>query len=341
MKLFLDGALLGTTNYSGSYSAIKLGERFRLGRSVVDDEPLVDAQLAEVRVWKVARTEMQIRQAMFQRLSGREPGLAGLWNFGKVENGIVSDSGPALHHGKLIGSAKVVSADYPGAAAVRSSKVLELDGNGSYVELPPDIFNNLEEATVEGWVKWETLASRDSMFFCSGAVYEAMYIGNYNNPPTLRFVIFDANGRRQALEGASQGIPGSPVAFEILETNQWYHLAAVSGKGGMHLFQNGLLVDRRDSPSSFTQMKRSRNNYLGKSTWPEANFSDFHGQMDEVRIWKVARNAEQIRENMASQLTGREPGLLGLWNFDDPMRGCYRFPYNRLFSKFIGEKIVS
>jgi hypothetical protein len=29
------------------------------------------------------------------------------------------------------------------------NRVLELDGHGSYVELPPNIFKDLEEATVE------------------------------------------------------------------------------------------------------------------------------------------------------------------------------------------------
>jgi hypothetical protein len=40
--------------------------------------------------------------------------------------------------------------------------------------------------------------------------------------------------------------------------------------------------------------------------------------MDEIRVWKVARTTEQIRENITKQLTGSEAGLVGLWNFDDP-----------------------
>ncbi len=36
------------------------------------------------------------------------------------------------------------------------NRVLDLDGNGSYVELPPNIFNDLDEATVEAWVRWDT-----------------------------------------------------------------------------------------------------------------------------------------------------------------------------------------
>ncbi|MSU36202.1 MAG: carboxypeptidase regulatory-like domain-containing protein [Pedosphaera sp.] len=40
--------------------------------------------------------------------------------------------------------------------------------------------------------------------------------------------------------------------------------------------------------------------------------------MDEVRVWKVARTAEQIRANLFRTLTGKEPDLAGYWNFDDP-----------------------
>src|SRR5262245_52778723 len=39
------------------------------------------------------------------------------------------------------------------------TRVLELDGTNSYVELPPDIFNRLDQATVEMWIKWDRLAS--------------------------------------------------------------------------------------------------------------------------------------------------------------------------------------
>jgi hypothetical protein len=114
MKLFFDGAVIATTNYAGSFSAIiKSGARFRLGRSVVDAEPFVDAQLAEVRVWKVARSEAQIRQTMFMELTGNEPHLAGLWNF---EDNTANDSSPGGHHGKLVGGAKVIAASVPAPA---------------------------------------------------------------------------------------------------------------------------------------------------------------------------------------------------------------------------------
>ena len=43
-----------------------------------------------------------------------------------------------------------------------TNRVLELDGTNSYVELPPNIFNDLTEATVEGWVEVESLRLLDA-----------------------------------------------------------------------------------------------------------------------------------------------------------------------------------
>ena len=39
------------------------------------------------------------------------------------------------------------------AIPAATNHILELDGRGGYVELPPNIFNDLDEATVEAWVR--------------------------------------------------------------------------------------------------------------------------------------------------------------------------------------------
>ena len=42
-----------------------------------------------------------------------------------------------------------------------------------------------------------------------------------------------------------------------------------------------------------------------------------HGQLDEVRLWKVARTQEQIQTAMTGELTGAETGLVGYWPLDE------------------------
>ena len=42
-----------------------------------------------------------------------------------------------------------------------------------------------------------------------------------------------------------------------------------------------------------------------------------HGQLDEVRLWNVARTQGQIQASMMGELTGSEPGLVGYWPLDE------------------------
>jgi hypothetical protein len=120
-----------------------------------------------------------------------------------------------------------------------------------------------------------------------------------------------------------------------LQAGQWCHVALVAGSSRLSLYANGQLVATNEIPGSFAGTAGGSLNLLGGCTQNGA--PSFHGQMDEVRLWRGARTAEQIRENMAAQLTGREPGLLGLWNFDDPINPGRDATTNRLQGKLIGQ----
>lgn len=43
----------------------------------------------------------------------------------------------------------------------------------------------------------------------------------------------------------------------------------------------------------------------------------FIGQMDESRLWSVARTETEVRQNMCKKLTGAEIGLIGYWKVDE------------------------
>ena len=43
----------------------------------------------------------------------------------------------------------------------------------------------------------------------------------------------------------------------------------------------------------------------------------FNGQIDEFRIWSVARTAAQITSTMGTTLAGNEANLVGYWKFDE------------------------
>ena len=105
-----------------------------------------------------------------------------------------------------------------------------------------------------------------------------------------------------------------PVVVRPTDVNlidgKWHHIAAVSGKAGMKLYLNGILVGTCDYTGSFADIYSSDDQtrslgYFGRAHWPQNE--DFTGQLDEIRVWKVARTEEQIqtfpRENFSSTKT--------------------------------------
>ncbi|MSU62494.1 MAG: response regulator [Pedosphaera sp.] len=194
------------------------------------------------------------------------------------------------------------------AQPAATNRVLELDGKDSYVELPPNIFNGLEEATVEGWMKWQSLGNW-SRFFDFGTNSQTMLVTIVESTTQLDFEIYAPAGSQHKISAPGMVRPG-----------EWCHIAAVSGKSGMKLYVNGTHVAEDSFAGSFAAIGNGSRNYLGRSNWKELaglGDLDLHGEMDEVRVWRVARTAAQIRENMFKSLTGSDEGLSGLWNFED------------------------
>ncbi len=191
---------------------------------------------------------------------------------------------------------------------IESNRVLDLDGDDSYLELPPRIFDRLEESTIEVWVRWFDLHHMADIFdFGRDGTEMLLATRGYGE---LEFKFNVRRGERENIHPVS--------IFNILRTNEWCHLAAVSGSHGMRLYFNGSLVGTNAYKGSFGAIAPGGKNFVGRDNakgW--GGFTTFHGQMDELRVWRVARTQEEIRENMTRSLMGREAGLFGLWNFED------------------------
>jgi hypothetical protein len=208
------------------------------------------------------------------------------------------------------------------------NRVLELDGNGSYVELPANIFRELKEVTVEVWAKWDRFYNY-SRVFEFGAGWHSMSVFNHYTGPDLRFNLYP----RYAKDNPA--LIFNARANGILRSNEWIHIAVVAGPGGMKLFANGEVVAMHTNEACLADIKSEQLNLLGRGLARNPDDKDFRGQMDEVRVWNYRRTPEQIRENMNRRLSGREDGLVGLWNFDDglAMDGSSRANHGKLVGK--------
>lgn len=210
--------------------------------------------------------------------------------------------------------------------AVAENKVLKLDGKGSYVELPPNIFTNLTEATVEVWAKWNSFRSYTRVFEF-GAGWQSMSLFNHATTRDLRFNLYPHNAKH---DPSSQF---TVYARSLLRSNEWIHLAAVSGPRGMKLFANGVLVGHHTNSASFADIKVFQTNYLGRGLARNPTDRDFRGEIDELRVWDHRRTTAQIRGNMFKRLSGTEKGLVHLWNFDDGTANdaCPEAQHGKLF----------
>jgi len=194
------------------------------------------------------------------------------------------------------------------------NKVLNLDGDGDYVQIPSSVWFN-GDLTVEAWV----------------------YVKEYR--PWSRLIDF-GNGAKQdnvllALSREETGIPSfhisgkksggleSPTALQL---NTWTHIAfTLKGNTSLgtkappmacSLLINGHLVSEGHISARPRDIERQKN-FIGRSNWRNEGNEDAKAMFDEIRIWNLARSATEIQQAMGSSLSGNEKGLVGYWNFDD------------------------
>ena len=194
--------------------------------------------------------------------------------------------------------------------ASTTNYVLSLGGTNGFLELPSGAFNDLEEVTIEGWVKW--MDDRPyRLFFVFGIEKRDIGVARLGATPDIGLVIEPGGGVNNAL---------LLVAKDLFRTNQWFHFAAVIARNRASFYVNGALAASAANRTPFNRVQQGERNRLGRSPWKDTLFPDIidtEAFMDEFRVWSGVRTSDQIRENLFRRLTGKEPGLVCLLNFDD------------------------
>jgi hypothetical protein len=112
--------------------------------------------------------------------------------------------------------------------------------------------------------------------------------------------------------GSQLGVLQAPSE---IQTNQWYHLAGTYDGVTVTVYVNGVKI--KSEPISGNLTIDSSDLVIGKGDPEFSSGEYFHGVLDEVRVWNVARSPEEIQAAMNKPLTGKEKGLVAYWNFDD------------------------
>ena len=97
MKIYINGALDNSQYQTGNIDTNNQPLYLGIAVGACDGE-IYNGFIDEVRVWNIARTQVEIQTTMNTTLQGDEEGLIGYWNF---DDGTANDSSPYDNHGKL------------------------------------------------------------------------------------------------------------------------------------------------------------------------------------------------------------------------------------------------
>nr|MBX2822504.1 LamG domain-containing protein [Rhodothermaceae bacterium] len=208
------------------------------------------------------------------------------------------------------------SALYVVAQSVNFNTALVFDGVDDSIVVPRNEAFNFDASdnfTVEVWLKYSGragtgLAEPDIIEFWQnlGGPYPFVLRGeSHANAGKLVFSRFDGTSGVSVSSSRSN-----------LNDDTWHHVAIVHDgtAKSMTIYIDGVL----DSSSTYTSLgstKTTVNDLYFASRGLTGN--NFGGQMDDVRIWNVARSQEQIANTRYSLLTGAESGLVGYWPFNE------------------------
>jgi hypothetical protein len=160
--------------------------------------------------------------------------------------------------------------------------------------------------TIELWFKAASFYSQN------GAVNSLMR-KNVEAGSENFFLRFRIMWRKPTVEmSCANEILQAPYDFQ---TNAWYHLAGTYDEKSMTAFVNGVAIGSQ--PLTAHIAIDDSEVLIGKGDPNYSMGEYFHGDIDDIRIWNVARSPEQIRAAMNTRLTGKEAGLVAYWTFED------------------------
>jgi hypothetical protein len=199
-----------------------------------------------------------------------------------------------------------VDLEYAACASAVLGNALNFDGTDDFVNLGQSV-PYTSTFTYEAWVRAESFKSQ----VWQGSIITWEFGGN--SGIMLRA---GGNGVVEAVAryGSAWYLASSPS--NTLQLNHWHHVALVYDGTALILYVDGAQIALRNMPTPNTPAGDLR---IGNAHFDNARFWD--GDIDEVRIWSVARTGLEIASNKDAELTGNEAGLAAYYQFNQGVAG--------------------
>ncbi|XOF34642.1 MAG: hemopexin repeat-containing protein [Candidatus Electrothrix sp. YB6] len=182
---------------------------------------------------------------------------------------------------------------------VQEPSVLFFDGSDDYVDCGSNI-SVTDSVTVEAWVKHDQSGQGGHIVNCGGGWTDKgwslfWYKGNI----------------RVELKDTSKTVCDNPAPSD----GEWAHVAFTWEKTSETIttYINGKAQSRTCSFAQSIGIP-SQNLNIGRNQKRDWYFK---GEIADVRVWNIARSADEIKSYMNDRLSGTEDGLVGYWKLNE------------------------
>ncbi len=273
-----------------------------IGKSISDNR-YANINIHEVRIWSAFQLQSLVYANMYTPFTGDEVGLVGYWQmdeaFGKTtvdkarsRNAIIAGNWLVLPKGK--------------AVQFDGSKSLSINTASTVV------ISNQMDMTLEFWFNAKSGQTNTTLFSSGkGDGTDQFNSGNVS-------ININANGKIQVLYNNTE-LLASGDADNFVDDN-WHHIAlSLQRNANATLYIDG---DQKASVQALNlggmlgaQMYMGVRGYkLTASQVTKDRY--FVGQIDELRIWNLARKRDQLLLDRNSKLSGNELGLVAYYPFE-------------------------
>ena len=240
-----------------------------------------------------------------------EPGTnAEIGVFGDLDAfGVDADQVETIHAFYSFGSdSEMASLDVTIHDLPPAKYALHFDGSNDSVSIPRQPHLEPEDAmSVECWIKPRLGSERHAVLVRKGQEGSSFILRwHFNADQHIRLHIVKTGAPTINLVD-----PTSNADY----LDEWHHIAATysASEDYARLYVDGALVAE---DSGFGTLLHTPGDLWIGDTLIRSD-ENYSGQIDEVRVWSVARTQCDIRHNMNRKLRGDELGLIGWWRFDE------------------------
>ena len=268
-RIYRNGTLAGTTaSTSYTVSGLTCGTSYTIALTAVD--------AAGNESHAAAATGTTITAACSVPTPPATTGLVGAWGFNEASGSTVADASGKGNLGSINGATRTTTGKF--------GRGVSFDGVNDFVTIADSASLDLARGmTIEAWVNpTSTSGSRTAVFKENRAAGHQSYS-----------LYATASSSKPAAEVATGGSYTTLNSSQTIPANTWTHVAASFDGTTLRIYRNGVQVGSRALSGSLV----STGDPLkigGNAVWSEW----FKGQIDEVRVWNVARTASQVAADM-------------------------------------------